>query len=65
MAALVAQSDRGRLSVGIIIVLLVAALLFRWSGDPWEVVAGKLLVVVVLYLFAIYVVFGVGIRGLQ
>ena len=50
--------------MGIIIVLLVAALLFRWSGDPWEVVAGKLLVVVVLYLLAIYVIFGVGIQGL-
>ena len=51
--------------MGIIVVLLVAALLFRWSGDTWEVVAGKLLVVVVLYLVAIYVVFGVGIRGLS
>jgi hypothetical protein len=50
--------------MGIIIVLLVAAMLFRWSGNPWEVVAGKLLVVVVLYLLAIYVIFGVGIQGL-
>ena len=50
--------------MGIIIVLLVAAMLFRWQGDAWTVVAGKLLVVVVLYLLAIYAIFGVGIRGL-
>jgi len=49
--------------MGIIIVVLVAAMLFRWSGDAWDVVAGKLLLVVVLYLAAIYVVFGVGIGG--
>jgi hypothetical protein len=50
--------------VGILIVLAVAALLFRWQGDAWTVVAGKLLVVVVLYLVAIYAIFGVGIGGL-
>jgi hypothetical protein len=49
--------------MGIIIVVLVAAMLFRWSGDAWDVVAGKLLLVVVLYLAAIYVVFGVCIGG--
>ena len=54
----------GRLRVGIILVLLLAALLFRWQGDAWTVVAGKLLLVVVLYLLTLYVVFGVGIRGL-
>jgi hypothetical protein len=50
--------------VGILILLALAALLFRWQGDAWTVVAGKLLVVVVLYLLTIYVVFGVGIGGL-
>lgn len=55
---------KGRPDVGFIILLLIAALLFRWSGDPWEVVAGKLLAVVALYLVVIYVVFGVGIGGL-
>jgi hypothetical protein len=49
--------------VGILIVLALAALLFRWQGDAWTVVAGKLLAVVVLYLVTIYVVFGVGISG--
>ena len=47
--------------MGIILVVLVAALLFRWSGDAWEVVAGKLLLVVAFSLAAIYVIFGVGI----
>jgi hypothetical protein len=50
--------------VGILILLAVAALLFRWQGDAWTVVAGKLFAVVVLYLLTIYVVFGVGIGGL-
>jgi hypothetical protein len=50
--------------VGILILRALAALLFRWQGDAWTVVAGKLLVVVVLYLLTIYVVFGVGIGGL-
>lgn len=50
--------------MGFIILLLIAALLFRWSGDSWEVVAGKLLAVVALYLVVIYVMFGVGIGGL-
>ena len=59
-----ATGDRRLVGVGIIIVLAVAALLFRWQGDAWTVVAGKLLVVVVLYLGTIYVVFGIGIRGL-
>jgi hypothetical protein len=53
----------GLSSVGILIVLALAALLFRWQGDAWTVVAGKLLAVVVLYLVTIYVVFGVGIGG--
>jgi hypothetical protein len=60
----VATNERGSEEVGILIVLAFAALLFRWQGDAWTVVAGKLLVVVVLYLVTIYVVFGVGIRGL-
>ena len=55
--------------MGIILVLVVAALLFRWLGDPWVVVAGKSLVVgilyVVLYLFVVYVVFGKDIPGVQ
>ena len=50
--------------MGVLILLAVAALLFRWQGDTWPVVAGKLLIVVVLYLVAIYVVFGVGISEL-
>jgi hypothetical protein len=50
--------------MGILILLAIAAVLFRWQGDAWTVVAGKLLVVMVLYLVTIYVVFGVGIRGL-
>lgn len=58
------SSWKGRPDVGFIILLLIAALLFRWSGDSWEVVAGKLLAVVALYLVVIYVVFGVGIGGL-
>jgi hypothetical protein len=51
--------------VGILILLALAAMLFRWQGDAWTVVAGKLLVVLILYLLAIYVVFGVGIGGLS
>jgi hypothetical protein len=51
--------------VGILILLALAAKLFRWQGDAWTVVAGKLLVVLILYLLAIYVVFGVGIGGLS
>ena len=51
--------------MGILILLAIAAMLFRWQGDPWTVVAGKLLMVVVLYLVTIYVLFGVGIAGLQ
>jgi hypothetical protein len=51
--------------VGILILLALAAMLFRWQGDAWTVVAGKLVVVLILYLLAIYVVFGVGIGGLS
>jgi hypothetical protein len=55
--------------VSVIVVLVVAALLFRLFGDPWVVVAGKSLVVgilyVVLYLFVVYVVFGKDIPGVQ
>ena len=50
--------------LGILVLLAIAAMLFRWQGDTWPVVAGKLLAVVGLYLVTIYVVFGVGIRGL-
>ena len=64
VAALAATGGRRVVEVGILIVLAVAALLFRWQGDAWTVVAGKLLVVVVLYLVTIYLIFGVGIRGL-
>ena len=51
--------------MGILIVLALAAMLFGWQGDAWELVAGTLLVVVILYLLAIYVIFGVGIGGLS
>ena len=55
--------------MSVIVVLVVAALLFRLFGDPWVVVAGKLLVVavlyLVLYLFVVYVVFGKDIPGVQ
>jgi hypothetical protein len=61
----VAADARRAIGVGIVILLAVAALLFRWQGDAWTVVAGKLFAVVVLYLLAIYVVFGVGIGGLS
>jgi hypothetical protein len=49
--------------MGVLILLAVAALLFRWQGDAWPVVAAKLLAVVVLYLGAISVVFGAGLGG--
>ena len=54
---------RAALAVGILILFVLAALLFRWQGDRWTVVAGKLLAVLVLYVVAIYLVFGVGLPG--
>ena len=50
--------------MGILILFVLAALLFRWQGDRWTVVAAKLLAVLVLYVVAISLVFGVGITGL-
>ena len=50
--------------MGVLILLALAAMLFRWQGDAWPVVAAKLLVVVMLYLVTIYIVFGIGIGGL-
>ena len=51
--------------MGILVLFVLAALLFRWQGDTWAVVAGKLLAVLMLYLLAIYLVFGVGVTGLS
>jgi hypothetical protein len=47
----------------VVILLLLAAILFRSQGDSWSVVAAKLLAVVVLYLIALYVFFGVVLIG--
>jgi hypothetical protein len=51
--------------MGIVILFVLAALLFHWQGDTWAVVAGKRLVVLLLYLLATYLVFGVGITGVS
>jgi hypothetical protein len=51
--------------MGLVLLFLLAALLFRWQGDSWTVVAGKLLVVLLLYVVAIFLVFGVGVTGLS
>jgi hypothetical protein len=49
----------------IVILLAVAAALFRSRGDTWPVVAAKLLAVVVVYLVALYVIFGIVVVGLS
>ena len=49
----------------VLILLALAAILFRASGDSWPVVATKVLAVVVFYLIAMYVIFGVVFVGLS
>jgi hypothetical protein len=49
----------------ILILLVAAAALFRSQGDDWPVIAAKLGAVVVLYLVALYVFFGVVIVSLS
>jgi hypothetical protein len=51
--------------VPVLILLALAAILFRASGDAWPVVAAKLLAIVVLYLIALYVFFGVVLIGMS
>ena len=49
----------------VLILLVLAAALFRSQGDDWPVVAAKLIAVVVIYLVALYVIFGIVIVGLS
>ena len=50
--------------MGILILFVLAALLFRCQGGAWPVVVCEPLAVLILYLLVIYVVFGVGIGEL-
>ena len=49
----------------VLILLILAAALFRSQGDAWSVVVAKLIAVVVVYLVALYVFFGIVIVGLS
>ena len=51
--------------MAVLILLALAVVLFCSQGDAWLVVAAKLLAIVVLYLVALYVLFGVVIVGLS
>jgi hypothetical protein len=51
--------------MAVVILLIVATALFRWPGHTWPVTCAKLLAVVVYYLVALYVVFGIVIVGLS
>lgn len=51
--------------MAVMILLILAAALFRWQGDSWPVTLAKILAVVVLYLVALYVFFGTLIVGLS
>jgi hypothetical protein len=49
--------------MAVIILLVLAAIVFRSQGDAWPVIFAKLAAVVVVYLAALYFIFGIVIIG--
>lgn len=51
--------------MAVIILLVLAAIVFRSQGNSWPVIFAKLAAVVVVYLVALYVIFGIVVIGLS